>query len=172
VALIDDVCEALLSPLDPLDDVVRGDEDGFHPPFALAVHGEHAPRWVLPWLANLVGVEWHEAPSEELRRLILERPAFRRGTTAAIVAAAEATLTGSRYVLAVERDTSPWKMGVVTLASETPDPAETLRQMLRQKPFGIVLTHTVADGLTWAASSGTWAAASTTTWEQSLTTPT
>jgi hypothetical protein len=132
------------------------------------VHAEHAPLWVLPWLANLVGVVWHGAPTEDLRALILDRPAFRRGTTAAIVEAARATLTGSRYVFVVERDTSPWRLTVVTLSSETPDAAETYRQMLRQKPFGIVLTHTVAAGKTWAESVGTWAAA-TPTWDAALT---
>jgi hypothetical protein len=168
VTMLRAVSDALLSPLDPLDEIVHGDEGGDHPPFALAVHAEHAPLWVLPWLANLVGVVWHGAPTEDLRALILDRPAFRRGTTAAIVEAARATLTGSQYVFVVERDTSPWRLTVVTLASETPDAAETYRQMLRQKPFGLVLTHTVAAGKTWAESVGTWAAA-TPTWDAALT---
>jgi hypothetical protein len=162
------VVKSLLHPVEPLDEIVHGDEAGDHPPFALAVHAEHAPLWILPWLANLVGVVWHGAPTEDLRALILDRPAFRRGTTAAIVEAARATLTGSQYVFVVERDTSPWRLTVVTLASETPDAAETYRQMLRQKPFGLVLTHTVAAGKTWAESVGTWAAA-TPTWDAALT---
>lgn len=165
------ITDAMTAPLDPLDDVVRGDDDGHHPPLALAVHAQHAPLWALPWLANLVGVEWHGDPDEDLRALILDRPAFRRGTTAAIVEAAKATLTGTQNVLVVERDTSPWRLSIVTLTSETPNPTATLNAMLAQKPFGIVLTHTVTSGLTWASSTGTWAAA-TPDWEQSLTVPT
>ena len=158
-------------PLGPLEAVLRGDEAGVYDPWALAVFAADAPLWVLPWLAQIVGVEWYGAPTEELRSQILDRPAYRRGTTSAIVEAARSTLTGTQKIFTVERDTSPWRLTVVTLTSETPNPAETLRQMLRQKPFGIVLTHTVTAGLTWAESTGTWAAA-TPTWQQSLTTAT
>lgn len=165
------VCEALALPLDALEDLVRGDAAGIHPPWALAVHAEHAPLWVLPWLAQLAGVSWGGSATEELRAKILDRPAFRRGTTDAIVQAAKTTLTGTKDVHVIERDTSAWRLTVITRTSETPDAAATLRAMLEQKPFGIVLTHTVAAGLTWADSTGTWAAA-TPTWDASLTTAT
>jgi hypothetical protein len=166
------LCEALALPADALDELVRGEEiEGGHPPWALAVHAVHAPLWILPWIANLVGVEWHGEPTEELRTLILDRPAFRRGTTQAMVEAMRTVLTGTRFVFAVERDTSPWRTTLLTLTAETPDAAEAYRRALAQKPFGLVLTHTVTPGLTWAQSTGTWAAAAP-TWANSLTTAT
>jgi hypothetical protein len=165
------VCEVIALPADALEDLVRGDIAGDHPPWALAVHALHAPLWVLPWIANLVGVEWQGPPSEALRALVLDRPSYRRGTTAAMMEAMKTALTGTKFVFPIERDTSPWRTTLLTLTSETPDPAEALRLALTQKPFGLVLTHTVTPGLTWAQSTGTWAAA-TPTWAGSLTTPT
>jgi hypothetical protein len=133
------VCEALALPTDPLEALLRG--DATHEPWQLAVDAPDAPLWILPWLKILVGVEWPDPTSEALRTQILDRPAFRRGTTAAIVEAAKTTLTGTKTVVAVERSGGAWRLEIRTQPAETPDPAATVRAMLTQKPFGLVLLH-------------------------------
>jgi hypothetical protein len=88
---------------------------------------------------------------------------FRRGTAEAIRVAAQATLTGGRTVYFRERDPSaadpPYTLQVVTVETETPDPATTLAAILAQKPGGIVLDfHTVTgwDYTAMTAVGGTY----------------
>lgn len=110
-----------------------------------------APAWYLPHLAMKAGVQiagdWDEA---DIRDAISTRPAERRGTPAAIIAAAESTLTGTKHVALVEKDGGAYKLTVITRTAETPDPAATnaLLQSEQVKPVGITLTHVVVDGWT------------------------
>jgi hypothetical protein len=136
--------EALTSPQDPLEEIVR--EDDTHPAWARAVDPYEAPLWVLPWLAALVGVEWAAEPSEALRTKIIERPNYRRGTVPAIRSAVQATLTGTKTVrIAARVNDSPWRMTVITSPGETPDSAWTLSALLTEKPAGIVQTFITDD---------------------------
>jgi hypothetical protein len=130
--------EALTLPQDPLEEIVR--EDDTHPAWTRAVDPYEVPLWALPWLANLVGVEWAGASSEALRTKTIERPNYRRGTVPAIRSAAQTTLTGTKTVFVGARDGgSPWRMSIGTLATETPNPAWTLAAILSEKPAGTIL---------------------------------
>lgn len=124
------------------------------------------------WLGQLGGVVVPRgATLEQARDLVRSQRASRRGTPAAIIAAARSALTGTRTVTLRERDGSPWRLTLVTYAAETPDPARVLAAVAQEKPAGIVLQYSVAPGLTWdqlrhepEARRTTWA--DTTTFEQ------
>jgi hypothetical protein len=63
-----------------------------------------------------------------------------------MTAAAKRTLTGDDpFILIIERNGSPYRIGAVTRTTQTPDPAVTLAALLSQKPAGLILTHTVSD---------------------------
>jgi hypothetical protein len=105
------------------------------------------PPGGLPWLGQLIGV----VPDSKLtvqqqRDKIKAADGWHRGTPDAFVAAAQLYLTGSKQVILRERFGGPWKLSVVTRTSETPDAAKVLAEMLKQKPAGITLTHTVLNG--------------------------
>jgi hypothetical protein len=99
------------------------------------------PDWALPWLGQLVGVRRIVGlSSDQLRDAIRSLAFLRRGTPDAIIAAAKLTLTGTQNVWLRERDDGlPYRLEVVTLDRETPDPAALLRAILSQKPAGIQL---------------------------------
>jgi hypothetical protein len=62
-----------------------------------------------------------------------------------------------------EREGSAYRLEVVTLAAETPDPALTLAAATAAKPGGLVLTYRTADGWDYQAMTdqgGTYAAQS------------
>jgi hypothetical protein len=89
---------------------------------------------------------------EQARTLISDVAGFRRGTPAAITAAAALFLTGTRRVYFNERvRNDAYLLGVVTLASETPDPALVERAILAQKPGGLVLSYSSIVGQTYRA---------------------
>lgn len=123
------------SLLGEVDDVVR---DTDLPGWAaeLTYDRTHRPRWT----GQFLGVQI-PAGADDLaaRDLIRDHPAIRRGTVAALVAAAQTTLTGSRYVNVIERDGSPYQLRVQVFIEETPDPAATEAALRAQKPAGLVL---------------------------------
>lgn len=139
------------SLLGEVDDVVRDSEFGvgwsreFDPAFAAS------PRWT----AQLLGVVPPSgATAPEVRQLITDRPAFRRGTVGALVAAAVPFLTGLRTVEVYERDGGAYRVTVRTYTEETPDPAEVLAALLAAKPAGLILTHEVVGMTSFAALEG------------------
>lgn len=131
-------CEAIMAPIGPMEEVIRGDDT--HDPYERAVDVGNAPLWVLPWLACIVGIEWHGPATEDLRSLLIERPRYRRGTIASIRAAAQQTLTGTKTVDISNRfDDNPWLIRVTTLPSETPDPETTEKVVLSEIPVWVRL---------------------------------
>jgi hypothetical protein len=129
------------------------DPEGDVPPLAPILDVELCPEWALPWLAQLVGVRIPAgATDEQARTLISDVAGFRRGTPAAITAAAALFLTGTKRVYFNERvRNDAYLLGVVTLASETPDPALVERAILAQKPGGLVLSYSSIVGQTYRA---------------------
>lgn len=102
------------SLLGEVDDVVR---DGDLPGWAaeLTATGTHRTHWT----AQLLGVVIPDGASDvAARALIQDRPAFRRGTVPALVAAAKEHLAGSQYVSVIERDGSPYKVRVQVYSEE------------------------------------------------------
>ena len=126
------VCE-LIDPPDPLA------------PWAPLFSLDLCPDWALPWLAQLVGTALPVGlTAAQQRDWILAFAGHSTGTVAAMTAAAELTLVPSHPPAPAtlwfrERDGSPYRLEVVTLTSETPDPAALLRALTAAKPGGIVL---------------------------------
>ena len=144
-------CEALASSLQEVNDYIV--YDGY-PAWGVVMDVDVAPSKALPWLAQFVGVtvppqqtgETDEAYDARIRAYIKATPGFDRGTPAAMIAAIQQTLTGSKTVYIRERYGGAYKMEVITITAETPNAAATLRAILSQKPAGIVLTHSVLVG--------------------------
>jgi hypothetical protein len=135
------LCEALSKPFLQVQEVF--DPEGDLPPVAPLLNPTLCPDWALPWLGQLVGVVIPTGTAPDTARsLITSVWGFRRGTRAAIEAAAGLYLTGTKTVYFRERDAgSAYRLEVVTLTAETPNPAQTQAAILAAKPAGIVLSY-------------------------------
>lgn len=134
--------QALLEPVEPIAELTGG-ADGWARAFDLDTTDNPA------WLGAAVGVTTTAADLEGQRSEIRARGAS-RGKLGALRAAAQATLTGQKRVLITERvDGDPYRIEVITFASETPDPAATRRALLLAKPGGLVLTYAAPLGKTY-----------------------
>lgn len=135
------------SLLGEVDDVVRDSDTAPGWAGELTAESSHRTRWT----GQLLGVVIPDGLTDEQQRaLIVERPATRRGTLPALVAAARALLTDTRYVSVRERDTSAYHLTVTTYAEETPDPAAVNAALQGAKPAGLVLAHVVATKTSYA----------------------
>jgi hypothetical protein len=151
-----------------IEDVVYDTDDG--PGWSAAVDLDRAPARLLSWLAQLNGtVPRTDLTDTAYRTHIREAGAQKRGTPGAMIAAAQAQLTGSKSVRLLERDTSPYHLTVVVRPSEVPrtdrdrtwdevegtwdvtegawDDLTTIVRdaVLAQKPAGLVLTFLMSD---------------------------
>ena len=148
-----------------VEELVRDTAAG--PGWSLLMDVNRCPELALPWLGQFVGVRvLHGSSAEEMRARIISTDGFRRGTRAAMVGAAKATLTGPRTVVLRERDHDPadtpdyaYYLTAITYVADTPDAAATELALLSQKPAGIVLEHRVVVGQDWQAvrtNNATW----------------
>jgi hypothetical protein len=145
---------AVARALGPLFDLVRDTDDG--PGWSAVLSDERAPVWALPWLAQFAGVTLSPGLTEaQQRQRVCSPPSFDRGTFDGMVAAIGQTLTASRYVFALERQGSPYRITIVTRTSETPNAAVTLAAAKSQKPAGLVLTHVVTAVRTYLENTTT-----------------
>jgi hypothetical protein len=140
------LCEGMMLPFAQLAELV--DPPDPLVPWEPLFNVDICPGWALPWLGQLVGVR---VPStmdpEDARIFIKELGAFARGSPGAIMAAAKFALTGSKTVFLRERDGGDaYRLEVVTIDSETPDPALVRQYVLLQKPAAIVLSARVVVG--------------------------
>jgi hypothetical protein len=138
-------CEAIASMLDDWWGVTQEN-------WETVLDADAAPDEALGWLAMFVGVRrdvtW---TADQLRDAIRSPAGFARGTPAAIREAAKRHLTGSKTVIMTERfGGSAYSLYIRTLASETPDEAVTLADILTQKPAGIVLNYDTLTGQDYA----------------------
>lgn len=127
-------------------------EAGDRPPWQILFDPENCPEIALPYLAQFVGARISPDMSEaQIREAIREPQAFRRGTIPAIEEVAKRRLTGTKTVIIEERYTGlPWRLRIVTLVEETPDPATTEREITEeQKPIGILLFFNRRANWTW-----------------------
>jgi hypothetical protein len=143
--------EALSRPYLEVQEVF--DPEGDVPPVAPLLDIDLCPDWALPWLAQLIGAAIPVGmPPDTARELIRNVAGFRRGTPAAIRAAASFFLTGSKTVFFNERFANDaYRLGVVTLTAETPNPAQVQAAILAQKPGGILLSYSAIAGQTYRA---------------------
>lgn len=109
---------------------------------------DRAPTDGLGWLAQFAGVSAQPGLTDAQQRArIRATDGFKRGTPAAIMAAAQTGLTGTKRVVIYERDGGDaYALRVVTFASETPTQAVTLAALKAAKPVGLVLTYQVLTG--------------------------
>lgn len=154
-----------------VEDWVRDTPDG--PGWSLLLDVNRCPPEALPWLGQFAGVRIPPAlvVDADRRAWVASTDGFKRGTRAAIIGAARATLTGAQTVVFRERDGaamghpgSPdyaYGLTVITYTSQTPNPTATLNAILSQKPGGIMLVYRTATGQDYAsvkANNATYAA--------------
>lgn len=128
------LASTLVSPIDLVEAAV-GREGGFDP----LLNPDGCPVALLPWLAQLVGVDLPAGFDEATgRALVKNPPSWRAGTPQAIVDAAKAHLTGSRRVDLAERthpdrpgEDSPWHFTITIYADEAPASLDALRRDVR-----------------------------------------
>lgn len=145
------LCEAIGRMLEQVAEVFDPEDDV--PPVAPILDPDLCPDWALPWLGQWVGVRLPAGTTpDSARSLIKDVAGFRRGTPAALRAAAAFFLTGTKTVYFNERlADDPYRLGVITLTAETPDEALVRAAILAQKPGGIVLSYTAIAGQTYRA---------------------
>lgn len=148
------LCGAFATLLDPVAYVVRDGEDGALPGWAVIFDVDNVqPQW-LPWIAQFLGDSGAVAnnPSVAAQRQLVKAPVnFNRGKASAIVAAAQATLTGTKTVLFNQFvGASPWVISVATFTSETPDTIATKNAILANMPAWIIPTISVVTGGNYA----------------------
>jgi len=144
-----------------IEDYASDSDDGEHVGWSMFLDIDRCPDKGLPWLAQLVGVNLPGGlTAAQQRTMIKALQNWQRGTRQAMRAAAQAFLTGTQTVAFQERDTSAYKLSIVTLTSETANSTLVLNALNSQKPAGIVLKYQVLDGQTWQMlknTGQTWA---------------
>lgn len=136
---------ACSSMIDPVDTIVR--DNGAIPGWAVALDVNNAPLWVLPWLAQFAGVHLDTSQTDPIQRAqILQHTLFNRGTLAAMILAAQATMTGSKTVSVTERAGDAWTVAFTAAAGEVPSVAATLAAINAVKPAGIIVTFNGTGG--------------------------
>lgn len=122
------------------------DRDGL-PGWSQLFSVDRCPAYALPFLAQVAGTTVTVGAPEEVQRDEVRRHAgSARGRPASIIAAVQATLTGTKTVRLLERvGGNAWRFTVVTRTAETPDAAATYKAILSQKPLGMIATHIISD---------------------------
>lgn len=151
-----EMCDSTGRLLQPVEDIVRDSDT--HPGWGVVMDPDNAPIDWLPWLAQFAGKRIRLGlPEAEQRARIRDTDGFDRGTPRALEAAAKQYLTGTKYALIQERfGGNAWRVNVVTLESETPDPGAVLAALMEQKPAGIILTHNAVTGGDFNTVTNTW----------------
>jgi hypothetical protein len=160
------LCNAIGVPFELVEDWVRDTPDG--PGWSLLMDVARCPDEALPWLGQFAGVRvLPGSSSDEQRARIASTDGFKRGTVAAMVGAAKATLTGPQRLIFRERDGAAhgiagapdyaYVLTVHSWATETPNPTATLNALLAQKPGGIVLYYSAQTMQDYAAVKAAWA---------------
>jgi hypothetical protein len=142
------LCGALGQLIQPVDDLARDTTAG--PGWSELLDVTRTPADALPWLAQFVGVRLDPALTESAQRTqIQEETGMKRGTPAAMRAAAQKLLTGSKTVVFLERYPDPYSLTVITYTSETPDAAAVEAALRAAKPAGLILTYASVTGQLW-----------------------
>ena len=111
-----------------------------------------APRAFLAWLGGLIGVDTTALDDAHVRAALGNAStAQRRGSIASLTFAIQRTLTGAQYVRVFTNvgGANPYRITIVALTSETPDPAATLLAAEAEKPAGMELELQLVSGSTW-----------------------
>lgn len=105
------------------------------------------PDTAVPWVAQFVDATVRVGEDVDLQRSQLRPDANKKATTGAMVASVQTLLEGSKNVRVVERDPTAYQHTLITLTSETPDPAAVAARLLDPtvKAVGHWWTHIVSD---------------------------
>jgi hypothetical protein len=149
---------AVASMFDQIETYARDQDDGT-PGWGILLDIDRCPIEALPWLAQFIGVTIPPGLTDaQARAWVKGTDGFKRGSTGAIIAATQKRLTGNKTVFLKERDAaaSPvlggaYGLTVVTFTGETPDPANTLRDIIAQKPAGIILNYQIVPDFDYLA---------------------
>ncbi len=129
------LCRAIGRMAQPIEDLARDTDEG--PGWSAVVDVDRCPDRLLFLPAWLTGTRYTRGLSPAaLRQAIRDRDHLDRGTPPAITRAAQRHLTGTRTVVLIERDGSPYHTTIVTRPAETPDAAGLRHAVLAQKPAG------------------------------------
>jgi hypothetical protein len=146
-----------------VEDLVRSNDGS--PPWRNAVDVNTAATQDLPFVGQLFGSRPIAGDTDaQARTRIRSVSGFKRGTTAAQLAAVQAVLTGTKYVALVERaGGNAYALQVSTRAAETPDVALATARSIAAKPAGLTLTFVATASVTWGEmeirnSAATWLA--------------
>lgn len=138
------------------------DQAGYTAGWSTLLDPDACPTWALPFCGMFVGVYVPPGTADATARsLIKAESGFQRGTAAAIISAAQRSLTGTQSVSLLERTPDPYSF-VLTVRPEELLSAATLTASVNAvKPAGIVWTLVQTD--TWnifqmEASQGTLSA--------------
>lgn len=144
-------CAAMWAPVEQVAGIFNDQPDGT-PGWATALQSDTSPYEWLGYLGQRLGVILPVGtPDVEARRMIAETRGIHRGGIPAMLADIKATLTDTKFVVIVERDTGPHHITFYTRASETPDSAATLAAALApdRKRVGLLIAHELYRGQSW-----------------------
>lgn len=133
------LCEAMAQPFLQLAELM--DPPDPIPPWAPLFDVDLCPDWALPWLAQAAGafVSADMDPAAA-RAGIKDVMGMKAGTKDSMLSSMLPTLTGNPpTVYFRERDGGAYRLEVVTLTNQTPNPAATLAALTLFKPGGILL---------------------------------
>lgn len=137
------LCEALAKPYLQIAELI--DPPDPYPPWGPLFDLATCPEWALPWLAQLVGTSLPVGltPAQQ-RGYIGAYAGHTVGTVDAMTAAARIVLVPANppapaTIWFRERDGGAYRLEVVTLTGETPDPALLRQVLLAAKPGALLL---------------------------------
>lgn len=124
---------------------------GSQPGYAILADPVNVPAQWLPWLAQFVGVDLTTSPDAAHSRLWIKSPlGYTRGTTAAMLLAAQATLTGTKTVYFYTRyNGEAFLIKAATLESETPSQVSTRQAIESMMAAWDVLLYEAVKGGTY-----------------------
>jgi hypothetical protein len=144
--------------LDPVYELARG--RGGEPPWSRAFDPDECPAFVLPYLAQFVGVDVvPEQTEQQLRNEIKHPTGWKRGQTESMRIATRRTLTGENPLVIIHsRFPGPGHTYVRTLLSQTPDPARTAAVLRAATPAWNLIDYEAIEGVTFTdvAASTNW----------------
>lgn len=145
--LLPDLVGGLVSGLERADQLLQPAAGGWSTAFDLTTTPDPA------WLGQATGTIVPPGLTlDQQRAYVAARPSWRRGTPAALLAAVQALLTGTKHVQLVERDGTPWHLKVRVYGAEYSGTAGDLKAAIlaaRVKPVGITLTVELIAGSTF-----------------------
>jgi hypothetical protein len=133
------LCEALTwQGLQPIYTYALPDPDG-NLGWSILFDVDRIPAEAMGYLAQYIGVALPAGNDRAQNQdLIVNRPGWKRGRPDTITSAVQTTLTGSKRITLLERDTSAYHATIQTYSHQTPDPAATEAVIADVKPGGLI----------------------------------